>query len=1784
LTCAPFQDLASNVTAKLTAVQNALKTALDAASQIPLLHQQLGDLDKSQVLASNVLAAFQNGLNAGTTDAAVQNALFTVLGPGTVSNPGLNILGDTNNDGSVNAADIVITHAGGDCTASLELLLHKSLAMATVPFGFDLGLPGIPLKVSSTGGVQISVGFDYELAFGIDSTQPTPVFSVDTTKLLTDFGKPLPPYQLSLHAVASVVNHSQLTAALGFIRGILTDNGGTSINVSFNVNNLGINTTPQVALDGVANANLHMAANFGPQFPSIGTDLVLHWGFGSQNAAPTVQFNNVSIQLGSLFRDVIGPRVQDIAKAVKPIQPALDILTAPIPVLSDIAGHPITLLTIVSGSFGSGGPADVTALAQVIHTLGQLSNDIAALSTAPSTLSINLGSFDLGGANGDLRNLPPAASTLDSTWQSNPILPNLTNLLVNAPSLRDVVSQISDPTLSHAAQDFKTQTDADVDLSFPFLKDPANSVFKLLLGQDAPLVSFSARFSFSARTSQTYPLPILPIIQVGYQGSLNIDAAAKISYDTFGIREFLRDNNTDKLLDGFYLAADPSDPNSTHVTITGSLHAVAQASARVFSVGVTGGPDASITISLRDPADNDGKLRYDELRLTPCLFDVHGQLDASLTAFVKIGVDTPLGFVGYQKDFKLASVRLANFNLSCSPNPFKLPVLTLAHKDDPSDPTRLILNMGSLANRQALTSDPDFQNNKNANFVVTHVSGDQNGETLNVSAFGITQPYTGIKTIVVSSTDGSNGDDMVTIGQGVFSSLDVHEGNGNNFITYQGSGNATITAGNGNNVLVGGTGVNTFQFQGNGNNKLSGPGVDNFQVTGDGNNELTGGVGPNYLAVSGNGSNKLYAGTGNDTLVAIHGVDTLFAGRGNDTITVSDGRSFINWQAGDGNLSITADGGFNELQVQGSDNPDTFVLNPYQTRGVSVLVNNNRTITANAFMQIVAIDGAGGADSTIVNDLGANTQVQEVDVNAGEAQAPDGAADVTTINGAPDYHNILVTTDSVWLHSHGRDDPQDGGVMKVQTRPQYQVHVAVTNNEDDLFVNAKGSNNIIHVRSNTGHTVINTDAGSDTFDLFSTDLATPGQIYYVPPPPADPSLLFGMRGLLELHAGAGANTLIANAGASPDPITLTLTDATLAGSVAHAGQNLPFQVQYSATGNFNGGITIRTGAAANVINVQSTPNGAPTLILSSGGPDHIFVGDANNTLNSIRGPLTVNGNNGPGTTVTFNDQGLATAGSYFITFALGNILSRNGQSFVFLNIGDMVLNAGNHNNTIDVRTFVGAAVTLNGGNGTNTLIVGDSGGGNQLSFTTSLTINGQSGQNSLTINDQGSNLGFARYLLTATSLERSFVGIIKYNNIQTFALNAGSGNPHFMTILGTAGGTTYTVKAGANVDMIALGGTVTSLSQLQGNLNIDGQGGALFVFDGPPNGNQTYVIAATRLKRGSSTTANYTNIRSLLFASGGGNTIDVESSAAGVPIIVNGAAAPDTINIGTPGPSDPVGIIAAPVTVNAGTGPATISLGSGGSNSTLDNIQAAVTVNDGTGTSTVIVDDSGFVGDETYTIKGTTVDVARLLNPLLSYSGIGHLVVTGGQSTVVQDIFNIDSNSADTTVNGSLGLLNCFRVSPFSQYLAGNIRGLLTVNGAGADVIDFIDSMGPGGEMYLFDVGPTSLALGSLGGTVISNFSGMATVAVETDGGGAAAVTDPNGTVLIDMGSPCGPASEPRISQLDLARALVDSAQTRSALPIGAHLPDAMVMDRARHATRKAPGDLRELLLASLAD
>ncbi|HEX7094535.1 MAG TPA: hypothetical protein VF183_01540, partial [Acidimicrobiales bacterium] len=587
---------------------------------LPLIGDQLAD-------AANVIGDFRkdfiDGLRHSVETAAspdqnyISQQLFHLL------HDQLDILGDRNHDGSVTIDDIwLITNIDTVGTPwdqlSMEWLIELggTLLDAGTGIGFDIGIPGLGLE--TRGAVNATIDWKLDFGFGVDMQRGFFIDVADTNELELNVDVTLPG--------------AGLTGRLAFLQLEADDKGDTHLGATFGVDvknrvhptdtklgfaNLGdIGIDVGIAAEAVVDLGLQLKLNSdlvgedaSKVFPKIVGDFFLDWHIGDrahgvlvpltdignaiQDGLHLVEFRDVGVDLGSFISDFLGPVVHQIQQITEPIQPLVDVLTAPIPVISDLAGKPITLIDI-AGMTGYVQPDLIYAIADIIT----LVNSIPDPSTVGS-LIIPFGDFvvyDSEGGSGyqpalwDAGFNPSQDIDVASRTPSFDFSSALSGLDTGGNAHSETTKSFSNGFAGHSFGDF---------ISFPVFQDPSQ-IFGLLMGHDATLIAVDLPpLDFKFTYSQYFP--IFGPLGASITGTLGatIDFGP-FGYDTHGLREFFDSNfaNPETLFDGFFIsdtaASDGSGEDVPEVTLTGGLSAAAELNLGIARAGVAGGIFAEV--------------------------------------------------------------------------------------------------------------------------------------------------------------------------------------------------------------------------------------------------------------------------------------------------------------------------------------------------------------------------------------------------------------------------------------------------------------------------------------------------------------------------------------------------------------------------------------------------------------------------------------------------------------------------------------------------------------------------------------------------------------------------------------------------------------------------------------------------------------------------------------------------------------------------------------------------------------------------------------------------------------------------------------------------------------------------------------------------------------------------------------------------------------------------------------------------------------------------------------
>ncbi|HET8643095.1 MAG TPA: hypothetical protein VFM37_14260, partial [Pseudonocardiaceae bacterium] len=502
----------------------------------------------------------------------------------------------------------------------------------------DIGIPGLALRqgADGTNGINYNLGFALHFKLGLTKTDG---FFVNTHDAWGPDDKARPELQVGM----AFDLPSSMIAELAFIKINVNKATGTGhdptkplfagafqidlkssageagcflgteaacagddtkkikfADLSGDLGNLfGVSLTGRFHLDWVLRAEVDSA------FPGIRANFQLFWEFDNKapngNAPPTIAFKDVGISAGSFFEGVLGDVIKELKRVTGPIQPVIDTLYAPIPVLSDLSrmvgGGDITLITLAK-TFNTlaGGPSlefvdTVKAIVEFINRLPTCDE------TVPDDCYVLLGAFDLDGGKAlNTSNSPTTADKLYKT-QSPQDGGEVKQALNDA---NDNPAAAGHPVFGSAGPSSLTATEGDAEkagFTFPILDNPA-SAFNLLMGGDVTLVEFDSGpltlgFSWFVELGPVYAPPP---VYVTLSGAASVSLRVRAGLDTYGLRKGVEAiQNGTKLtaldvLDGlFFKTVDDDGTPIPVVQLTGEIAAGAAVSAVIITVGIEGG-------------------------------------------------------------------------------------------------------------------------------------------------------------------------------------------------------------------------------------------------------------------------------------------------------------------------------------------------------------------------------------------------------------------------------------------------------------------------------------------------------------------------------------------------------------------------------------------------------------------------------------------------------------------------------------------------------------------------------------------------------------------------------------------------------------------------------------------------------------------------------------------------------------------------------------------------------------------------------------------------------------------------------------------------------------------------------------------------------------------------------------------------------------------------------------------------------------------------------------------
>ena len=938
---------------------------------VPLIGSHLQDaVQFVQSVRTDVIQQLSNALGNLSGPQALQDELYTLLEP-----TGLLYSADdsvqatdpmpddtyppsaTTANPITNAQEFLSLYTDDQNYVELRLHLHQAFSpIPNLPLSFDIGLPGLGLSLNGATPT-LNLGWDFNLGLRLDTTNGLSLITNSNPA-----GAPDDVFKVTFNVGLS---NTTLTGQIGFLQlSATTDprsdhptdvSGGFGVKVDAANNGdiadpLGGDLIPVTKLlagltftpiyGAQANVNLDLTAGFGQgmDFPTITTVLHVGWGFGNTTdpnagfpvpdadhpTTPDVEFQDVSLNLGSFISGFVAPIVQQVKTYLDPIAPIVEVLTARLPLISDLTGQTVTLADL-AGLFGYSQVTTFTDAFQAIYSL------VNSLPTDGGNINIDFGTLNFSNTAGLTNPFGSTPESLPSDEQSA----DVGSVLSKAGASQE------DASFAHSV----THT-ADFKLNFPLLSSQAPQIlFGLLTGKTEDLFQFdmtTLQLGFNYRAV----FPILWPLSATLDGSVSATLHFSFGYDTKGVQEAIQDKNdgpakiaTD-LLDGFYIDTNPA--NGPQISITGGIAAGVALSLEAATAGVEGGIFATINAALLDVSP-DHKLRFGDIyqlihqadgSINPLgIFDISGQLAFRLYAYVSLEFPP----ITFSQDI-IPPVTLLSFDYVANGTP-----VLATQTTNSIGQTILTLNMGPNAGNRKFGDTSD----DNESFKVIPIQGDTNAGDVDVEELDgngnvingptgkpLIQPYYGNSEIVANGGQGNNRIEL----DGINTPASIIAGTGNSAIIINGGtgedtlsggpGNDSITADGNNDIIAGGTGNTTITASGNNDTVSTGPGGGTITASGN-NDSIIGGSGTDIINATGN-NDTITGGAGANTINASGSADTL-AESGFSTYTLTPG--YLTYGPGNADYQTTP---ITNIVLTGGAAPTTFNLSGWTTSGTGV--------------------------------------------------------------------------------------------------------------------------------------------------------------------------------------------------------------------------------------------------------------------------------------------------------------------------------------------------------------------------------------------------------------------------------------------------------------------------------------------------------------------------------------------------------------------------------------------------------------------------------------------------------------------------------------------------------------------------------------------------------------------------------------------------------------------------------------------------------------------------------
>ncbi len=1500
---------------------------------------------------------------------------------------------------------LVLTDTG----IEFDLLLAGNIFSKSIPLSFDVGAPGLGLNTTPGSNIQLSLDYTLGLGLGFSITDGLYV----NTEGITEAGD-----ELSIVISATVPNGAELNGTLGFLSVKMTDfadsDGGSGLFGRFNVDlvssggdkwrigrgdKLSINTTltayanVDLALE-VAMSNAALGASQSIELPKITTifrydQIFAQAGTGvpaSFGNAPIVQLAEVKLDLGEFINKFAGPVMDVVTRVTKPLQPLADILVKPIPVLQSLGAENASLIDIVKGVLGpTQFYSTVLAIEAIAESVNFLNKVQRFREANPGEFIIDFGTFTL---NGDPRTggrVTATGTKLDQGF--------------------DPSNQINNGT-SGASQAREVLKSSDKGgFEFPILKKPS-SILGLLTGdKDVDLFKWNMP-KIDLDFEYVQSIPVFPGLNARFGGRIKAKTNFTFAFDTSGLNEWRKTWDTTaanpldyinvsqigKVFQGFFLDDHfVNGVDTPEAVLSASIIAGASVGIRGFvEAGVDGDITADIEFDLNDvdvqgSPDGDNKIFFSELdqqiqKFGPLgILNTKGKFSAGLTAFLWVGADIGIARVKlFDKRIQLARVTLANFQKTFSDKKSQLVAVadvgpgevvrftdntgTSFYYDKANDGV-IHLNMGANAGARG-----DGITDPNETFVISSFEAADGSEVTRITYRGFVQEFTGVTKIIAH---GGSGNDQIIVERGVTADVVLVGGEGDDFLSYAGSGKAQIDGGAGNDQIVVGKQGATI---------LGGSGDDNI-LGGDGADLIQGGAGNDFI-VGGGGDDTLQGGVGNDVVEGRAGNDRVY-GWADPSIDVATHFAFadvssktVDALAGgvastDGSDDLDGDGGSWSVGQEGVD---------YVTiDGVQFALGTDTVIGGAGDDEITAGFGADSMDGGAGKDMFFVELVSGKEAGLTIVGGTDG--DVLYLDGGPNNDKLSLANQGGKLEVIiGSGTFTVDGVENVAIRPGAGSDIITLGNLSatdvtTMLIDLNGADEVS--QSDLADVIRYSGDPTNGNRITVRDKTITNQLDAVYPN-STPGMWPSMIELVD-STGAGSTSLfITNSDINLDKLEITGGNAAdtisvVAGDGTDRAADL---IRIDVDGGqgddsisaIYGNVDLKGGAGTDELILNADPNatGRPSIELGSKG-------------------LTITRPSTPTQTGTY--QGFETMTVNLGDVATGSLLTVRDPS-----VGSLTVNGSTGHDSVTVAaTGIPISVNLNQGN--DLVTVGD---GRVNGFKAALNIMGGVGNDTVLIDNRNDSQNRPNIVIGATAV----TGLDSPTN-PTFDTSIEA----VRLLLGFGDDTVNITDQNRLVEVI---GNNTGTDKVNATVT-----GPIAATD--PRKVTTRSVDTVNFTYNDTGAANYWLLQGseLIGSSKAGR-----ANLTNVLLDAKGATA-TTATLGT-GPDDLiVRSLTEQFTVNLRSGDDTVRLGDAGLSpapgSTIDNVTAALSlIGGGQAADAIVFDESARTGTGSITIGNGVVSADTGAD--IAHSGFNHLTFKRTVSSAKYQI-RVDDTSTTTTVD-----------------------------------------------------------------------------------------------------------------------------------------------------------------------